>query len=128
MYSKFQFNVSGEIVFHCFEDHSDYLTILLDTEVSPLIQCVVCVCVCVCVCVGVGVGVCKDACKNILWQKGIMYWMALDQGVCGMCVVHVCICVRGYMCTRESIDKQFQFLQNKFACGLNTCRTDHHTM
>ncbi len=29
---------------HCFEDHSDYLTILLDTDVSPLIQSVsVCV-------------------------------------------------------------------------------------
>ncbi len=65
----------------CFEDHSDYLTILLDTDVSPLIQ-------------SVSVCVCNDACKY--WQKCIMYWMTLVQGVCG---ISVCMCVHvWYVC------------------------------
>ncbi len=69
----------------CFEDHSDYLTILLDT-------------VCTCVC--------KDVCKYILWQKGITLCVVHVF----VCVCGVCVCVRTHVYREHCM--QFHHLQN----------------
>ncbi len=85
----------------CFEDHSDYLTILLDTDVSPLIQ-------------SVSVCVCNDACKYILWQKGITLCVCMCLCVC-VCVCGVCVCKDTCVHGRALISS---FTTYKIACGL----------